>query len=166
MNAQTLFEAEALLATARTLSPLQRQILTSLNDRGPGLLLEVAVRIYKFPEEISSEVQALRQQGLIAASAYAGGQLGSELIALSEEGRQVARLLQDPAVIKDLQAAGTRALSSATESARAPDPQQQQLEITQKLARLAEQRGDLEEASQWYKEALTISKGLTSPAGQ
>ena len=45
MDARTILTAEALLETARHLTPLQRQIVQSLYDKGPCLLLELAVRV-------------------------------------------------------------------------------------------------------------------------
>ncbi len=162
MNAKTIFKAEELLETARTLTPLQRQLLTSLLDKGPGLLLELAVRIFKFPDEINQPVKELRDRGLLETAAYAGGQLGGELLSLSEEGRQVAGLLKDSTVMKELQEAPAKTLSAP---ALPLDTRQQELEIVQKLAKLAEQRGDLTEASKWYQQALEITRApaATSP---
>jgi len=59
MDANTILSAEALLEAARNLTPLQRQIVQSLYDKGPCLLLELAVRVLKFPEEVSQPVQEL-----------------------------------------------------------------------------------------------------------
>jgi hypothetical protein len=160
MNAKTIFKAEELLEIARTLTPLQRQLLVSLLDKGPGLLLELAVRIFKFPDEINQPVKELLERGLIETASYAGGQLGGELLSLSEEGRQMAILLKDPTVVKELQEAQAKTLSAP---AAAADPRQQELEIVQKLAKLAEQRGDLAEASKWYQQALDITRTLAVP---
>lgn len=160
MKAKTLFAAEELLETARTLNPLQRQLLVNLYDRGSGLLLELAMRIFKFPEEISQPVNELRQRGLITSADYAGGQLGSEILSLSDEGRELALLLKDPAVQKELQQSSSRDLAPQA-AALPPDPQQQELELVQKLAALAEQQGKLDEASQWYRQALNITRKLS-----
>lgn len=67
MDARTMLTAQALLATARHLTPLQRQTVQTLYDKGPCLLLELAVRDLKFPEEVSQPVQELRDRGLIQA---------------------------------------------------------------------------------------------------
>ena len=160
MKAKPLFAVEELLETARTLDPLQRQLLINLYDRGAGLLLELAMRVFKFPDEISQPVGDLRQRGLVTTADYAGGQLGSELLSLSDEGRELALLLKEPAVQKELQQGASRELAPQA-TALPPDPQQQELELVQKLAALAEQQGKYDEASQWYREALTITRKLS-----
>jgi predicted transcriptional regulator len=88
MDARTIVTAETLLEAARILTPLQRQIMQSLYDKGPCLLLELAVHVLKFPEEISQSVQELWDKGLIHAEAFSGGQFGGELLSLSEQDKR------------------------------------------------------------------------------
>jgi len=50
--ASDILAAQALLETARSLDQLERRILLALRERRPGLLMEIAVRVYKLPEDI------------------------------------------------------------------------------------------------------------------
>ncbi|MCE7980229.1 MAG: hypothetical protein DYG89_03485 [Caldilinea sp. CFX5] len=166
MSAKSIWEASELLAVVRTLTPLQRQLLTNLADRGPGLLLEVAVRVLKFPEDVSAPLRDLSQKGLVRAETISGGmitggQLGNELFNLSEQGRQAVLLLRDETMRKELEGATTR--NTALESLSTPDPRQQEVELMRKLGDLAAQAGDLEKARTWYEEALRITRSMSEP---
>lgn len=164
MSAKSIWEASELLTVVRTLTPLQRQLLTNLADRGPGLLLEVAVRVLKFPEDVGVPLRELTQKGLVRAETITGGQLGNELFSLTEPGRQAVLLLRDESLRKQLESATTR--GALLESAPTPDPRQQEVDLMRKLGDLAVQSGDLEKARSWYEEALRITRSANeSPAG-
>src|SRR5215471_2762821 len=158
MDVKTILTAEALLETARNLTPLQRQIVQSLYDKGPCLLLELAVRVLKFPEEVSQPVQELRDQGLIQAEAFSGGQFGAELLSLSEQGREIVHLLRSEVARKESFAAAKSAAQQAIE----PDPRQQEIELLRKLGDLAAQSGDVAKARELYEEALKITRTLSA----
>lgn len=156
MSAKSIWEASELLAVVRTLTPLQRQLLTNLADQGPGLLLEVAVRVLKFPEDVGLPLRDLTQKGLIRAETITGGQLGNELFSLTEPGRQAVLLLRDESLRKQLESATTRSAGLESTSTPTPDPRQQEVDLMRKLGDLAAQSGDLEKARSWYEEALTV----------
>lgn len=153
MSAKSIWEASELLTLVRTLTPLQRQLLTNLADRGPGLLLEVAVRVLKFPEDVGVPLRELTQKGLVRAETITGGQLGNELFSLAEPGRQAVLLLRNESLRKQLESATTR--SAALEPLPTPNPRQQEIELMRKLGDLAAQAGDLAKAQAWYEQALT-----------
>ncbi len=158
MDANTILSAEALLEAARNLTPLQRQIVQSLYDKGPCLLLELAVRVLKFPEEVSQPVQELRDKGLIRTEAFSGGQFGGALLSLSEQGREIVHLLRTEVVQKEALAA----TKGAPQQAVASDPRQQEIELLRKLGDLAEKSGDVAKAKEWYEEALKITRTLSA----
>ena len=162
MSAKSIWEANELVAVVRTLTPLQRQLLTNLADRGPGMLLEVAVRILKFPEDVSAPLRELSQKGLVQAETITGGQLGNELFSLSELGRQAVLLLRDETMRKQLEGAPAR--SAAVEALPLPDPRQQEVELMRKLGDLAAQAGDLAQARTWYEQALQITRRMSDSA--
>lgn len=158
MDARTILTAAALLEAARTLTSLQRQIVQSLYDKGPCLLLELAVRGLKFPDEISRPVQELRDKGLIHAEPFSGGQFGGELLSLSEQGREVVHLLRHEV----LQKASLAATKGVPQQTVAPDPRQQEVELLRKLGDLAAQSGDVAKARELYEEALKITRTLSA----
>lgn len=162
MSAKTILEASELLAVVRDLTSLQRQLLTNLADRGPGLLLEVAVRVLKFPEDVNSPLRDLCHKGLVQAETITGGQLGNELFVLSEAGRQAVTLLRDETIRKQLDASATR--SAAALQTPPPDPRQQEVDLMRKLGDLAAQAGDLEKARSWYEQALQVTQGMSAAA--
>jgi tetratricopeptide (TPR) repeat protein len=148
-----------LVEIARRLTPDQRELVLSLSHRGPGLLVEVAVGVLKFPEEIGADVQLLRELGLIETSTISGSRLGSEVIHLSPEGREVARLLREGAFEEALQAETPVPRSAA--AAPPIDSRQIEIDLLRKLGDTAVQQGDWEKAQQWYKQALDIAQGLS-----
>src|SRR5262245_60649644 len=85
-----------IMAVARRLTDLQRQLLQSLKDKGPGLLLELAVRILKFPDDVEVPLRELLANDLVESQSVSGGQFGSELYTLTAAGERVLRLLNDP----------------------------------------------------------------------
>ncbi|MBM3224946.1 MAG: hypothetical protein FJZ47_14240 [Candidatus Tectomicrobia bacterium] len=158
MDARMMLHAEAFLETARHLTPLQRQIVRHLYEKGPCLLLELAVRLLTFPEEVRQPVQELRALGIIHTEGFAGGKFVAELLSLSPEGREVVHLLNSDAP-RQAALADTR---RATESVSAPNPRQQEIELLRQLGDLAKQEGKTDEARAWYEEALKIARGVSA----
>lgn len=161
MAVNTVLEVNDLLTLAASLTPLQRQLLLSLRERGPGLLLELAMRVLKFPEEISSPVADLRDKRLVQTSDFSGGALGSELISLTPQGERLTSLLRDESFRQQLERLTVRGAESAT--SRGANPQIEEAALLRKLGELAEQRGDLTEATTYYQQALDATRKLTTP---
>lgn len=157
VNRNTLDRSE-LLQLAHPLTSLQRQIVLSLRDRGPGLLLEVAVRVLKFPEEVSQPVADLRERRVVEFSRVSGGAFGGELIALSPTGEQLARALRDEAFLEQLQQAQQTAQSQTWRV------QEQEATLLQRLGDLAAQKGDVTAASEYYQKALDMTRTLAASA--
>lgn len=144
MASRNPLDRSALLDMARALTPLQRQIVLSLRDRGPGLLLEVAVRVLKFPEEVSQPIADLRDKRLLEFSKVSGGAFGGEMIALSPGGEQMASALRDEAFLEQLQQVQQPSQSQAW------SPQEQEVTLLQRLGDLAAQNGDVAAASNYH----------------
>jgi DNA-binding PadR family transcriptional regulator len=149
-------ELKILLETARRLTDLHRQILQCLKDKGPGLLLEVAVRVLKFTEDVYEPLRELQANGLVETQSVSGGQFGSELYTLTAAGRQVLRLLNDPDFQREAQAAAPPSPPPP------PDPRRQEAELLNKLGDLAKEKGNLDEAMNFYKQALNITRELAA----
>lgn len=145
------------LTAAQRLTDLQRQILQSLKDKGPGLLLEVAVRVLKFTEDVYEPLRELQSLGLVETQSVSGGQFGSELYTLTPAGASVLRLVNDPMFQSEAQAAAAPPSPPAP-----PDPRQQEAELLKKLGDLAKEKGDLDEAMNFYKQALDITRELAA----
>lgn len=143
-----------LLQILDELSPQHRQILLNLHDRGPSLLLEIAVRMLSFPDEISHYVRELRGRGLIHADGFSGGALGGEVYSLSRQGRVVVELMQSEATQP---APATKGLERNLPGVSS---RQQEMDLLQKLGDLAAQQGDLEKASTFYQQALDIARTM------
>lgn len=147
----------ALAEIARRLPDLERRILQALKDKGPGLVLEIAVRVLKFPEDILGPLRELQTANLIATQTVAG-QYGGELFSLTMAGEYVVRLLNDVTFQQVLPQA-------AAAPAAAPDPRRQEAELLNKLGDVAKEKGDLEKALEYYQQALTIARELTAEGG-
>jgi hypothetical protein len=148
---------------AQSLAPEQRQILTNLSDRGPGLLVELAVRQLTFPEQISEPLNNLRERGLVRAEPFGGGQLGGELYYLTADGRQVVGMLREEVVRSE----GSPPMTSRDVSpAQSRDPRLQQAELLQKLGDLAVQSGQVEDARQYYNQALDLTRTLAEASSR
>jgi tetratricopeptide (TPR) repeat protein len=145
---------------ARRLTDLQRQILQSLKDKGPGLLLEVAVRVLKFTEDVQAPLRELQAEGLVATQSVSGGQFGSELYTLTAAGDRVLQLLNDPMFQREAQAA-----VAPPPPAPELDARRQEAELLRKLGDLAEEKGDLDGAMKFYKQALDITRQLVAGGG-
>lgn len=146
-----------IMATARRLTDLQRRLLQCLKDKGPGLLLELAVRVLKFTEDVSEPLRELQINGLVEIQRVNGGLLGSELYTLTAAGDRVLRLLNDPTFQHETQAAASPPAS--------PDPRRQEAELLNKLGDLAKEKGNLDEAMDFYKQALDITRELSAGGG-
>lgn len=147
---------EALVELARTLTALQRQIVAALHDRGPGMTLEVAVRVLMFPEQVSQPLADLRDKGVVTTTEFSGGAFGNELFSLTTTGERLAKSLRDQRFREQVE----RELSSS----QAVDPLQQQAVLLQKLGELAERKGDLDGASRYYSQALASVRRLAQSA--
>lgn len=150
----------ALAEIARRLPDLQRRILQALKDKGPGLVLEIAVRVLKFPEDILGPLRELQTANLITTQTVAG-QYGGELFSLTMAGEYVVRLLNDVTFQQVL----PQAAAAPAAPAAAPDPRRQEAELLNKLGDVAKEKGDLEKALEYYQQALTIARELTAEGG-
>lgn len=165
MSIRSIYESSVMLELARTLSDLQRQIILSLRERGPGLLLEIAVRVLRFPDEVSAPLADLRARRLVTSSEFSGGAFGNELWSLTPQGEQMAVLLRDEAFLDRLQPARLAEPPVAAQSIAAPDPLRQEADLLQSLGDMARARGDFEKAATYYEEALNATRKLGA-AGQ
>lgn len=148
MNENELNSA-TLAGIARQLSDLQQQILKALRDKGPGLLLEVAVRVLKFQDDVQTPLLELQSLGLVETQRVSGGPFGTELFSLTLLGNRVLHLLNDPQFAREQRATA------------AQNPQQQEVELLNKLGDVAKQKGDLDQALNFYKQALNITRDLS-----
>jgi hypothetical protein len=148
------------------LPELERQLLQALDNR-PGTLLDVAVRVRKFPEDVAQPVQELVSRDLVRSSAVAG----SSLFQLTPLGQQVSGLVRQPDFQRAQQEASVaqalpRGAAGLTAPAAAPiDPLRQQYDLLMQLADLAKQQGDLPLATQRYEEALGVLQQMSATAG-
>jgi len=150
-------QLQNLLDLARSLKPISQQILFSLSEHGSSLLFELAVSILKFPEEIGESVLELRAAGLIEATAISGSQFGSEVLSLSERGREVVRLLREE---KQQPEAHSMPRSAQVESAG--NVRQEEIDLLRKLGDAAAHQGDWQKASEWYEKALDATRKTTN----
>lgn len=167
MSIRSIYESGVMVEMARTLSDLQRQVILSLRERGPGLLLEIAVRVLRFPDEVSAPLADLRARRLVTSSEFSGGAFGNELWSLTPQGEQMAVLLRDEAFLDRLQPARQAEPPVAAQSIApaAPDPLRQEADLLQSLGDMARARGDFEKAATYYEEALNATRKLGA-AGQ
>jgi DNA-binding MarR family transcriptional regulator len=86
--------AAAALEQARTITPTERRVLQALRDRGPGLPLEVAMRVLSFPEQIAPVLRSLQERGLARAERFGGSPLGDELWSITPLGLQTLEAAQ------------------------------------------------------------------------
>ena len=169
MSIRSIYESSVMLELARTLSDVQQQIILSLRERGPGLLLEIAVRVLKFPDEVSAPLTDLRAKRLVSPTEFSGGAFGNELWSLTPQGEQMALLLRDTAFLDRLQQARQAeppvAAAQSMAAAPPPDPLRQEADLLQSLGDMARARGDFEKAATYYEQALDATRKL-SAAGQ
>ncbi len=156
------------------LPDMERSLLLALDNR-PGTLLDVAVRVRKFPEDVEAPIQDLVSRNLARVNTLAG----SSLFQLTSLGQQVAGVVRLPdfqraqrgeesaAVTMSVTPRGAAGLAAPAAAAAPPplDPLRQQYELLMQLADLAKQQGDLALATQRYEEALGILQQLSAAAG-
>ncbi len=163
MAIRSIFESSVMLELARGLTDLQRQIILSLRERGPGMLLEIAVRVLKFPDEVSAPLADLRAKQLIASTEISGGAFGNELFSLTSQGEQVAALLRDEAFLEQLRRTQeAQASAPAAQAVAAPDPLSREADLLQSLGDMARARGDFEKAALYYEQALEATRKLAA----
>ncbi len=143
---------------ARRLTELQRRILQALKDKGPGLPLEVAVRVLKFPEDVIGPLRELQAAGLVTAQTVSG-QFGGELFSLTNLAEQVLRVVNDPSFQT------SQAPAPAAAVAAAADPRQQEADLLNKLGELAKEKGDLDKAVEYFQQALNITREMATGGG-
>jgi tetratricopeptide (TPR) repeat protein len=119
-----------------------------MREKGPGLLLELAVRVLEFPSDVQAPLGQLQAMGLIETQRVAGGQFGGELFTLTASGERVLRLLSDPAFQRDAAPASS------------PDTRRQEAELLNKLGDVAKEQGNLQKALEYYEQALAITRDL------
>ena len=153
-----LLEAGVMMEMARTLTPLERQIIQSLHERGPAMPLEIAVRVLIFPDEVGQPLANLREKNLVQMSEISGARFGNELVFLTRYGEQLAHLLHDEVFLRQLE-------NAERASQAAPDPRQQEVELLSKLGKLAEENGDTGRATIYYEQALEVTRTLTTTTG-
>ncbi|QQS46109.1 MAG: tetratricopeptide repeat protein [Acidobacteriota bacterium] len=136
---------------AQQITDIQRDLLISLKEKGPGLLIEMAVRVFKFPEDVREPIKDLIEKGLVEAQSVSGGQFGGELYSVSPEGDRVLQVIRDPS-FKTLP-------KSAPETSTY---QQQEVELLNKLGDAAREKGDLDKAVEFYQQALEKARKLSS----
>jgi len=150
--------AVAALEQARIITPTERRVLQALRDKGPGLPLEVAMRVLSFPEQIAPVLRSLQERGLVCAERFGGSPLGDELWSITPLGLQT------------LEAAQALAQRSVSPPAPAEAPRdvasslQQEADLLRKLGELAEKRGDTQQAARYYEEALGLLRKSREPS--
>jgi len=151
------YDQTILNEVARRLTELQRRILQALKDKGPGLPLEVAVRVLKFPEDVVGPLRELQAAGLVTAQTVSG-QFGGELFSLTNLAEQVLRVVNDPTF-------QTPQAPAVTATAAATDPRQQEADLLNKLGELSREKGDLDKAVEYFQQALSITRDLATGGG-
>lgn len=74
------------------LNEREKLLLRVLQQKGPALPVELAVRTLSFPDEIAGSIRVLADQGLIEIEPLTRGHLGGEIIYLSEKGKKQLRV--------------------------------------------------------------------------
>ncbi|MGE0103798.1 MAG: tetratricopeptide repeat protein [Blastocatellales bacterium] len=137
---------------AQQITEIQRDLLISLREKGPGLLIEMAVRVFKFPEDVREPIKDLLEKGLVEAQSVSGGQFGGELYTLTPEGDRVLQVIRDPSF---------KTLPKSTPETSSTY-QQQEVELLNKLGDAAREKGDLDKAVEFYQQALEKTRKLSS----
>jgi len=164
--------AAAALEQARTITPMERRVLQALRDRGPGLPLEVAMRVLSFPEQIAPVLRSLQERGLARAERFGGSPLGDELWSVTLLGLQTLEAAQ--ALAQRSVSPPASEAASAPRSVSPPAPAeaprdvasslQQEADLLRKLGELAEKRGDTQQAARYYEEALGLIRKSREPS--
>ena len=167
MGIRTIYESGVMVELARALTALQQQLILSLRERGPGMLLEIAVRVLKFPDEVSGPLADLRAKRLVTSTEISGGAFGNELFSLTQQGEQMAALLRDEAFLEQLRKAREAeppmaAAAQSMAAPSAPDPLSREADLLQSLGDMARQRGDFEKAATYSEQALEATRRLAA----
>ncbi len=152
----TFIETGAMVEMARGLTEVQKQILFALADRGPAVMLELAVRSLHFPEEMAEPLADLRQKGMVTTTGLSRSSYGSEMFSLTARGSDMAALLRDESFSVQVQEMAVAAARSE------PDPRQSEVDLLKRLGDLAAQQGDFAKASQYYEQALAATRTLAA----
>ncbi len=161
--------AVAVLEQARTITPMERRVLQALRDRGPGLLLELAMRVLSLPEQVAPLLRSLQERGLVRPERFGGSALGDELWTITPLGLQTLEAAQalaqqsaTPPSQPSPQGPAQRSASPppAGSADDVPSLLQQEAILLRKLGKLAEKRGDTEEAAQYYRQALELLRQM------
>jgi len=161
-----------------SLDQTERRILQALRNKGPGMLMEVAVRTLDFPERVAPVLRALREQGLVHVERIRGGVLGDELWSITPLGRRAleeaaqapiqqpasaSRIARSVAPSPDLSnngeyQSGFFDVPRATRSVVRHQPTDHESEIDRliNLGNSAYQRGDTASAAEYYQQALKL----------
>ncbi len=127
-----------------SLDQTERRILRALHDKGPGMLMEVAVRTLDFPERVAPVLRTLHEQGLVHVERIRGGVLGNELWSITPQGRRALEEAaqssgQRPAFItrmaRDVAPLPNSSSGSAYQQEEAAQPSRQQPAGTTRMAR-------------------------------
>ncbi len=150
-----------LVELAQRLTDLQRRILQSFKDKGPGLLLEVAVRVLKFPEDVVAPLREMQSYELVMSQTVSG-KFGGELFSLTSMGERILRLLNDPSFQNTQSSFSSQPAPAATAPVAPSDPRLREAELLNKLGDLAKEKGELEKAVEYYQQALSIARSLSA----
>jgi DNA-binding MarR family transcriptional regulator len=152
-----ILQTTVVLEQARAIGPLERRVLRALRDKGPGLLLEVAVRVLSFPEQITPVLRDLRERGLIRAERFGGSALGDELWSVTPLGAQTL----DAAEALEQRSVGAPAPAEAMDgTALHQSVKQQEAELLHKLGDIAVRAGDTARAAEYYEQALKLVRQM------
>ena len=69
------------------LTEAEKNLLTALWKKGPALPIELAVRTFSLPEEISASLESPEQKGLVERQSIKSG----EIVVLSKSGQEMVR---------------------------------------------------------------------------
>jgi DNA-binding MarR family transcriptional regulator len=65
------------------------KLLDALWRKGPAIPMELAVRTFSFPEEITQPLEQLEQKGLVEVESFDGGPIAQKLVFLSKRGARM-----------------------------------------------------------------------------
>ena len=127
-----------------SLDQTERRILRALHDKGPGMLMEVAVRTLDFPERVAPVLRTLHEQGLVHVERIRGGVLGNELWSITPQGRRALEEAAQPSgqrpafitrMARDVAPLPNSSSGSAYQQEEAAQPSGQQPAGTTRMAR-------------------------------
>jgi tetratricopeptide (TPR) repeat protein len=102
----------------------------------------------KFQEDVQTPVHELHSLGLVETQMVSGGPFGGDLFSLTPLGDRVLRLLNDPLFLRQAPAdSNIRRLEA---------------ELLNKLGDVAKEKGNLDQAFDFYQQALSSYRKLLS----